>query len=336
MANIENRTVIGSYDSREEAMQVVDRLVSEGYTKDDITLYSNSETSGTIGDTRGVDVETTRGSSHEDESLWERIKDAFSVDTRDDEDYNDPDYDMEDDILQPFQSDLSSGNIVVLVSNYKGMDHSISDNTSVTGTQLNGDKHMNEHHHSDKELNTNDDQTLKLKEERLQVDKHNVKTGEVDVHKRTVTETKTVDIPVEHEEVVIERRPVRDGETVSDDFDSEDIHIPLTEEQVEVTKKPIVSEEVTVHKEKKQDVKHVSEEVEREELDVDTEGNVRVEDDAMDDDHKHSGNIHRNDSAKRSDRTGLNDNLNSTGANDWDDELRPTDGTGSDDHMDNI
>jgi len=52
------------------------------------------------------------------------------------------------------------------------------------------------------------DRTIQLREERLRVHKHTVQTGEVRVHKEVVSDVKTIQVPVEREEVVIERRQV--------------------------------------------------------------------------------------------------------------------------------
>jgi hypothetical protein len=48
-------------------------------------------------------------------------------------------------------------------------------------------------------------QTLRLHEEQVQVGKERVQTGEVQVHKRVVTEMRTMQVPVQREEVVVER-----------------------------------------------------------------------------------------------------------------------------------
>ena len=48
---------------------------------------------------------------------------------------------------------------------------------------------------------------LRLREEQLMVDKERVQTGEVRIRKDVVTEQRSLDVPVEREEVVIERRP---------------------------------------------------------------------------------------------------------------------------------
>jgi uncharacterized protein (TIGR02271 family) len=119
------------------------------------------------------------------------------------------------------------------------------------------------------------DRTIQLREERLKVDKTPVETGEVRVGKRVVTEHKTIDVPVEREEVVIERRPAS-GRAAKGDMTEEEIVIPVKEERVSVSKQAVVTEEVSVGKRKVQDTKHVAETVRKEELDVDEQGDVKV------------------------------------------------------------
>ena len=80
---------------------------------------------------------------------------------------------------------------------------------------------------------------------------------------------------VEREEVYIERRAVTD-ETLPDEVfdDGENIHIPVMEERVEVTKRPVVNEEIIVGKHEVHDTETVSERVRREEADIDRTDNV--------------------------------------------------------------
>jgi len=117
--------------------------------------------------------------------------------------------------------------------------------------------------------------TVQLHEERLQATKHPVKTGEVSVRKEVHTEHKTIDVPVEREEVVIERRPVGEHATGAG-IRPEEIRIPVKEEQVNVTKETVVKEEVTVGKRKVQDTETVAGTVRKEELKVEETGNVEV------------------------------------------------------------
>jgi uncharacterized protein (TIGR02271 family) len=121
------------------------------------------------------------------------------------------------------------------------------------------------------------DRTIQLREEHLKVEKARVQTGEVRVGKRVVTEQKTIDVPVEREEVVIERRPAS-GRAAKGDIgaDEGEIVVPVSEERVTVTKQPVVKEEVSVGKRKVRDTKHVSETVRKEELKTDEHGDAPV------------------------------------------------------------
>jgi uncharacterized protein (TIGR02271 family) len=105
-------------------------------------------------------------------------------------------------------------------------------------------------------------------EERLNVSKR-VSTDETTIRKTPMTETKTVEVPVTHEEVSVERRPAS-GQTRADrPVDAEtEIKVPLSSEQVEVTKEPYVKEEVSVKKVPVTETKRVSETVKSEKVDV--------------------------------------------------------------------
>jgi len=127
---------------------------------------------------------------------------------------------------------------------------------------------------SEGSFRTEDGRTFQLREEQLKANKREEKTGDVSVRKEVVTEHKKLTIPVEREEVVIERRPARGGRT-SGDIKAEEIRIPVKEEKVNVTKQSVVKEEVSVGKRKVQDTKTVEGDVRREELRVES-GGARV------------------------------------------------------------
>src|SRR5262249_19663649 len=111
------------------------------------------------------------------------------------------------------------------------------------------------------------DRTIQLHEERLRLDKERVKTGEVDVRKVTVTDRQKVDVPVEREEVVITRRPARGRSRQGALTEkAEEIRIPVSEEQVKVSKETVPVEEVSVGRRKTRNVQRVDEPVRREEV----------------------------------------------------------------------
>jgi uncharacterized protein (TIGR02271 family) len=118
------------------------------------------------------------------------------------------------------------------------------------------------------------ERTLEVKEERLRADKERVNAGEVEVRKEVHTEHKRIDVPVEREEVVIERRPASGHAT--GEIKAEEIRIPVKEEQVRVSKEAVVKEEVAVGKRKVHDTQTVSGDVKKEEVVVETEGDAKV------------------------------------------------------------
>jgi len=115
---------------------------------------------------------------------------------------------------------------------------------------------------------------IQIREEELRADKHNVNLGEVKVRKVVHTEHQKITVPVEHEEVVIERRP-GNGKT-GGTMKSEEIRIPVKEEQVNVTKVPVVKEEVTVGKRKVREQQTVEGDVRKEEVVVENPGSAKV------------------------------------------------------------
>jgi len=122
------------------------------------------------------------------------------------------------------------------------------------------------------------DRTITLHEERLRADKQTVNAGEVKVRKEVHTDHKQITVPVEREEVVIERRPAS-GQAAAGTLRAEEIRIPVKEEKVNVSKETVVKEEVSVGKRKVQETQTVEGDVRREELKVETEGKTRVRDD---------------------------------------------------------
>lgn len=119
---------------------------------------------------------------------------------------------------------------------------------------------------------------MRLREERLNVSKHNVRTGEVVLHKDIVEEQQSVNVPVSHEEVVVERRAV--GAVPSDEpiTEEETIRIPVSEERVDVDKDTLVTGEVALRKRVVQETQQVTDSVRKERAHVEVEGDPDVVD----------------------------------------------------------
>ena len=75
-----NLTIIGSYDTRAEALTAIDQLRNEGYNKDDIVLFANATIIEQFGlDTlSSAEVEAT-GGSDDDRSMWEKNQRCFLI-----------------------------------------------------------------------------------------------------------------------------------------------------------------------------------------------------------------------------------------------------------------
>ena len=85
-----------------------------------------------------------------------------------------------------------------------------------------------------------DEESVPLTEERLDVSKVS-QENQATITKKPVTETKTEQVQLMHEEISIERRPPSGQTEAQSPIQSqEDIKIPLKREEVEVTKKPYV------------------------------------------------------------------------------------------------
>jgi len=122
---------------------------------------------------------------------------------------------------------------------------------------------------------------LRRYEEQLQAQKTAQQVGEVNVSKRVVQDTQTIEVPVTREEVRVERRPVDasssydanglvgDAATQSDAFQGETIRVPVMEEQVEVRKVARPVEEIEISKVSTQETQRVDDTVRREEFNVD-------------------------------------------------------------------
>lgn len=120
------------------------------------------------------------------------------------------------------------------------------------------------------------DQTMRLREEKLDIHKEPVQTGEVTIRKEVRTDTKTVDVPVSHEDVVIERKDLKDRPASGNVGEDKVIRLPVSEEEVRVTKTPVDTEEIRARKRTATENKQVKEDVKREEVRVERKGDTDV------------------------------------------------------------
>lgn len=110
---------------------------------------------------------------------------------------------------------------------------------------------------------------IPLVEEEVVVHKHPEQVGEVVIRKNVVEETRTIEVPVSREEIVVDERPasrpVGPGEQP---FQEGTIRVPVTEEEVSAEKRAHVVGEVVVEKENVVEQRPFEGTVRREEAEV--------------------------------------------------------------------
>lgn len=135
---------------------------------------------------------------------------------------------------------------------------------------------------------------LELVEEKLQARTRAVQTGVVRIRKQVVTETRTIEVRVRREEIIVEQHsgqaptelPERSASEplpealatqVRDLKPGETIRIPLIEEEVVIQTRPVVVEEVIIGKRVVQATQLVSATVRREEARIVATGDIQVD-----------------------------------------------------------
>ena len=117
------------------------------------------------------------------------------------------------------------------------------------------------------------DSAMTRSEEQLNVGTQRVQTGKARLRKYVVTENQQVTVPVEREEVRIEREPITDaniGDAMDGPAISEEEHeVTLSEERVVVQKEAVPVERVRLDKDVVTEQQTVNEEVRKEEITFD-------------------------------------------------------------------
>lgn len=124
--------------------------------------------------------------------------------------------------------------------------------------------------------------SLELREEELRPRVSVVPIGEVRVSKVVVSETRTLEVEVRHEEIQVERLPPGPDARAPADAElgaGEEVYrIPLYAEEIEVVKRPVVREEVVIRKRRVPETRRVSAELKRERPAVKADPKVRLRD----------------------------------------------------------
>ncbi len=147
---------------------------------------------------------------------------------------------------------------------------------SITQSKITGEVENNEVPPPSSSIDSkNSDIIIPLMSEELVVTKKEV-IDEVTITKEPTKETKTEQVQLMHEEINIERRPVKNltdtanTSTIKDmpPIESKtEIKIPLKREEIKVTKKPYVKEEIVIKRKPVSETRRISEEIITEQID---------------------------------------------------------------------
>ena len=124
-----NRSVTTACMKREDAVTEIIRLYNKGYRHSEISVYSNSDRAKAIGRLMGIEVEDLEVPAVEDEQRWwQSFKTAFLSDTQAHHSEMETPMSLAAlnnglrakpiDCLNPYEKELASGKLVIVVDNY--------------------------------------------------------------------------------------------------------------------------------------------------------------------------------------------------------------------------
>lgn len=301
------QTVIGVFDSAAEAQRAVDQLVSNGFSRDNIDL--SAQTDSDYSDSSTYTDSSTRTDRDDDHNggIGGFFSSLFGGD--------------DDDTTRKYTSVAERGSVVTvhaqssdeaeraadLLDDYGAVDideraaqygaygstsnYDTTTNLADTTTGYTGTSNLTDLTDStDRVTNTDNDQTIKVIQEDLQVGKREVERGGVRVRSRIVERPVEESLRLREERVRVQRTPVNRPATAADLNAFQEGQIEVTEhaEVPVVSKTANVVEEISVGKEVNERVETVRDTVRSTDVDVEnitpTDQTVRTDRTAYDDD----------------------------------------------------
>ncbi len=121
-----------------------------------------------------------------------------------------------------------------------------------------------------------DDDSMVVRDEHLNVGTERRASGRVRLRKQSYTTTEQVEVPVQRDEIVVEREKVDPNSPEARTAGRGDDAVEMTTyEDVPVAEKSVEAEKVSLGKKTHQDTERVSEEVRHEDVEVERDGDVR-------------------------------------------------------------
>ncbi len=270
----ENMGRIESFSTEKVLMDRVDQLISDGIAEDRLTVISKYGLEETSTRFAGLNHKTT------DNDTWDRIVSWFQGEETEDQVMDK--LELTERERDEYRNHLEAGRMLLYIDyddhtfhrfTEPDANYDYNDADKKRRPVSLGHTVRNERGTTSRALNP-DEESIELRKEELVVDKERHQVGEVVVNKRTDSEVQEFDVPVDREEVTIERRPI-EGEPLFEEYSYDDagddvdvIRIPVTKERIRIVKEHVVTEEVIIRKKIVTENKHISEVVHRENIDV--------------------------------------------------------------------
>jgi stress response protein YsnF len=211
-----NKTVYGVYESNAEVIQAINALKAKGFEGDDITVVADKEeTLDFTNHQRETDVHTMTNVPN-DESFMDKVARFFMPEDTADLSTRLANAGLSNSDAAEHVFDVENGKVLVLVEEGEGhlgtaRDKFTTGTMDTAGTRLdtnstnplyNGTEKTDALNKEDvygvngqgREL-PEDERTLRLREEQLNIDKERVQTGEVVINKEVNEQHKTINVP---------------------------------------------------------------------------------------------------------------------------------------------
>lgn len=255
-----SKTVVGLFSTFEQANQVKQALISEGYESSQITVMANDEDeSVSSGSTSAASQQSTGN-----QTIGQKISNFFSGLTGSDEQEH-----------QHYASGVSSGGALVAVNAADEKASSVASLLKQHGARDidNGNTSAAEAGvpiYGERSAATSGEASIPVVEEQLVVGKREVERGGVRVYSRVVEEPVSADVTLREEHVNVTRRAV-DREATAADFASGSegvLELTASGEEAVVGKSARVVEEVLVGKNTTERTEAIHDSVRRTEVEV--------------------------------------------------------------------
>lgn len=287
MSTYQNPIVVGVFQNEADAKRAIDDLRNAGFAKDQLGFAlreGGAVTANLLDDLTNLGVPQDRANYYNQQYTAGRPVVSVRADGREQEaatilgnygatGFNDAQNDYYDTTMSRNAGTAGTYDNATTTGAYNTTNAGAYDNTTAAYDNTNAAAYDT----TGTNVTDQDRRSIPIREEQLQANKERVQAGEVRLHKDVIEEQRNVDVPVTHEEVYVERRAVDPRGSDAPVGQDEAIRVPVSEEQVNVSKNTVTTGEVEVGKRAVTENQRVSDTVRREEARLDRDGNARVQ-----------------------------------------------------------